>query len=145
MWTVLTPDLILSKLSAPELAAMRRAATGAGQADPLGEVLAQVTREVRGFVAACADNRLGPEGAIPDELLGAAINRVRFELATRLPVESLLTEARKEANRDALSILRDTAACRFRIVPPPEADQGQQALPDAPGHYGGGTKIDFNP
>jgi hypothetical protein len=145
MWLSLTPALILSKLSAPELAAMRTAATGAGQTDPLGEVLAQVTREVRGFVAACADNRLGPEDTIPDELLGAAINRARYELATRLPVASLLTDARTEANRDALAILRDTAACRFRIVPPPEEDQGQQALPDAPGYYGSAPKIDFNP
>lgn len=113
MWVPVTEQSILSKLSSPELNALRTAATAPGQGDPLGEVIAQVVREVRGHVAACKANRLGPAGTIPDELLGAAINRVRYELATRLPVTTLLTEPRIAANDQANTLLRDTAACRF--------------------------------
>lgn len=121
MWITLTENLVLSKLSSPELAAMKTAATAAGQDNPLLEVIAQVTREVRGYIAACPDNILGGGDTIPDELLGAAINRIRYELATRLPVKALITDARDKANDQALALLRDTAACRFRIVAPEQA------------------------
>lgn len=144
MWITLTPAGILSRLTAREVEAMRTAAAQPGQADPLPDILAQVTREVRGHVAACPDNRLGPEGTIPDELTGAAIDRVRFDLATRLPVASLLTDARQEANRNALALLRAAASCHFRIVNPPAGDEGEQPLPPATGHWGSAPKLNFD-
>ncbi|MDR1427275.1 MAG: DUF1320 family protein [Bifidobacteriaceae bacterium] len=127
MWVPVTEQSILSKLSSPELAALRTAATAPGQGDPLAEVIAQVVREVRGHVAACKANRLGPAGTIPDELLGAAVNRVRYELATRLPVASLLTDPRIAANDQANTLLRDTAACRFSLEPPDTPSPEKQA------------------
>ncbi len=137
-WISLTEAHVLTKLSAPELAALKTAAIGAAQADPLPEVVAQVVREVRGYVAGCDKNTLGPASTIPDELQGAALNRIRYELATRLPVASLLTDARKESNRDALTLLQRAASCNFAIVPPETA--GEQAQAPLTGHWGGTGK-----
>lgn len=117
-WITLTEDDVVTKLSGPETSAMKTAALKVAQIDPLPEVLVQVVREIRGYVAACAANILGDGSTIPDELLGAAISRIRFELATRLPVASLLTEDRRKANENALTLLRDVAACKFKIVAP---------------------------
>ncbi len=124
-WITLTEDDIITKLSGPEKAAMNSAALQALQAAPLPEVIEQVVKEIRGYVAACARNTLGDGPTIPDELLGAAVTRVRFELATRLPVPSLLTEDRRRANETAITLLRDVAACSFAIVAPdtPTSDE----------------------
>lgn len=124
-WITLTESDVITKLSGPEIAAMKTAALQAAQSNPLPEVIAQVVLEVRGYVAACQRNTLGDGATIPNELLGAAISRIRFELATRLPVASLLTEDRRTANANALSLLRDAAACKFLIVQPatPADDQ----------------------
>lgn len=126
-WITLTENDVVTKLSAPELAALKTAALQTEQTDPLPEVIAQVVSEVRGYVAACERNVLGTGSTIPDELLGAAINRIRFELATRLPVRSLLTEERVKANDQAITLLRDAAACRFLVTAP------ETAAPDQPG------------
>lgn len=109
---------VITKLSGPENAAMQTAALKVGQTNPLPEIITQVIREVRAYVATCERNTLGEGATIPDELLGAAINRIRFELATRLPVTSLLTEDRRTANRDAVSMLRDAAACKLTVEQP---------------------------
>lgn len=128
-WITITEAHLLSKLSSPELAAMKSAALGSGQANPLTEAIADVTREVRGYVAGCSTNTLGEGDTIPDELLGAAINRIRYELATRLPVASLLTEARKDSNRDAVALFSKVAACTFRILPPATVAPVQVSAP----------------
>lgn len=117
-WITVTEDVILAKLSGPELAALKTSALQAGQANPLPEVITQVVREVRGYVGGCAANVLGEGETIPDELLGAAVSRIRFELATRLPVKSLLTDDRRTANTDAIQLLRDVMRCDFKVVPP---------------------------
>lgn len=124
-WIIITEDDVITKLSGPEKAAMNSAALQALQVAPLPEVIKQVTLEIRGYVAACKTNILGPLGTIPEELLGTAISRIRFELATRLPVPSLLTDDRRTANADALTRLRDVAGCDFAIVGPtdPAAEQ----------------------
>lgn len=142
-WIALTETQVLTKLSGPEIAAMKTAALQAGQANPLPEIIEQVVGEVRGYIGACANNTLGPAGTIPDELEGAVISRIRFELATRLPVKSLLTDDRREANRSALSLLRDVAACRFALVQPEEGEEGPQPHPTLAGYYGGASKIDL--
>lgn len=132
-WITLTEDDVITKLSGPETAAMKTAALQAAQVDPLPEVIEQVVLEVRGRVSACAANTLGAAGTIPDELKGAAINRIRYELATRLPVASLLTDARIRANDQAIALLRDVGSCDFAIVPPenpaPETEQPGSGTP----------------
>lgn len=124
-WITLTEDDVITKLSGPETAALKTAALQAAQGDPLPEVIEQVVKEIRGYVAACERNTLGAGETIPDELKGAAISRIRFELATRLPVASLLTEDRRTANANAISLLKDVARCGFLLVQPetPAEDQ----------------------
>ncbi len=129
MWTEIAESDVITKLSGPEIAAMKTAALQAAQTNPLPGVIAQVVLEIRGYVAACPNNTLGDGSTIPNELLGAAISRIRFELATRLPVASLLTEDRRAANRDALTLLRDVAACKFLVVQPETADDDQAGGP----------------
>lgn len=128
-WITLSEGDVLTRLTGVELNALKTAALGTGQTNPLTEVTAQVIREVRGYVSASTRNRLGTGTSIPDELHSATINRIRFELATRLPVASLLTDARREANRDAIALLKECAAGRFTLVAPvtEAADQAANA------------------
>lgn len=128
-WLQITEALVVSKLSGPETAALKSAALATAQSDPLAEVIGQVVAEVRGYVGACASNTLGEGDTIPSELLGAAISRIRFELATRLPVASLLTEDRRAANSNALTLLRDVAACKFAVLSPTTAAAQQAGGP----------------
>lgn len=124
-WQTVTESDVITKLSGPEIAAMKTAALQAAQTNPLPEIITQVIREVRGYVGGCASNTLGDGETIPDELLGTAINRIRYELATRLPVPSLLTQARIDANNQALTLLRDVARCAFAIIAPATAAENQ--------------------
>ena len=143
MWISITEEHVLTRLAAPELAALKTAATAPGQPSPLPDIISYVTREVRAYVAAQPGNKLGPELTIPDELQIAALNRIRYELATRLPVASLLTDPRKESNTAAIAQLRDVAACKFRIVQPPDANEADQAIPQLDGHFGSDPKLKF--
>jgi hypothetical protein len=117
-WITITEADVITKLSGPELAAMQSAALQALQVAPLPQIITDVTKEIRGYVGGCAKNTLGTGATIPDELLGTAISRIRFELATRLPVASLLTEDRRTANTNAIALLRDVARCDFAIIAP---------------------------
>jgi hypothetical protein len=117
-WITITLSDLLTKWASPEVEAAQTAATATDQPDPVPDVITQVVREVRGYVAACGKNTLGAGETIPDELLGAALSRIRFECATRLPGGPLMDEDRRTANANALSMLRDAAACRIAIVQP---------------------------
>jgi hypothetical protein len=128
-WQTITEADVVTKLSGPENAAMQTVALKSGQANPLTGIISQVVAEIRGYVAACANNTLGEGETIPSELLGAAISRIRYELASRLPVPGLITEARSSANADAIALLRDVAACRFLVVAPETAAPDQAAGP----------------
>ena len=48
MWTLLTPETLLSRLSGQEAARLRTAALGTGQTDALTEIAALVANEWRG-------------------------------------------------------------------------------------------------
>lgn len=128
-WITITEADIVTKLSGPELAAMKTAALQPAQVNPLPEVIEQVIKKIRGYVAACARNTLGDGDTIPDELLGAAISIIRFDLATRLPVPGLLTEDRRTANSQAIAQLKDVARCEFLIVQPATAADDQAGGP----------------
>jgi phage gp36-like protein len=118
MWITLTEDDVLTRLAGAELNAAKTAAKAVGQVNPLPDVLNQVTQEVRARVAACSQNRLGEGSTIPEELKAAALDLARYRLCTRLPVPSLITPQREAEYKDALALLRDVAACSFRIEQP---------------------------
>ena len=118
MWFTLTEADIATGITGPELTAAKTAAKAQGQTDPVPEVIAQVTREVRAHVAGCEDNNLGPTGMIPDECKSAAIDIAVYRLCKRIPGEALLKNARVEANKLAVTFLSSVAACKVSLEQP---------------------------
>jgi len=119
-WTLITAENLLGKFTGGEDDAARSAALAIGQADPVPGIIEDVVREVRSAVATCAKNKLGPAGMIPDELRGAALNRIRFECATRVPGGALLDEDRRTANQNAIRMIERAADCKMTIEQPDE-------------------------
>lgn len=118
-WLPLTPETVVAKVNGPELSALRTAALRSGQADPLGEILAEVVQEIRGYVAA-GGFALGPADTIPAKLCGAALVMIRYRLYSRLPGYRSVTDARWHDNEDAQMLLRQVARGRFRVAEPGE-------------------------
>lgn len=121
-WTTIETSAVKSRLATAELNALRSLQLAEGQADPLEEVIQRVVQEVRGYVATCPQNRLSTGQTVPSSLKDAALALIRYRLATRLPVRSLLTEERKEEGRDALTLLRRVADCKFVIDQPDDPE-----------------------
>lgn len=117
-WIPITESDVQTRLAGAELTALKTAALATGQTNPLTEIIGQVIDEMRGYIAACASNTLGVAGTIPQKLLGAALAIIRYRLATRLPVKSLLTEDRVKENEQAIHLLEQVAACKFKIEEP---------------------------
>lgn len=131
-WKTLTADDVQTRLTAAEFAAITTAAKQNAQtAEALvASAIESVTVEVRGYVGACKSNTLGAGDTIPDELETSALALIRRYLFTRLPgMKSLFDDIRQKECDDALQRLRDTAACRFAIVPPAEPADEQPAGP----------------
>jgi hypothetical protein len=119
MWIALTEEHLLTRISGKELEKLRAAALGQGQADPLADVFNQVTRKVRSRVLACPQNRPGPDGTIPDELLDDALALCVVSIMTRPGGTMIDPEgARAKAAEQAESNLRDAAVCKIAIVQP---------------------------
>ncbi len=130
-WIALTPDSVLSALSAPERQGITTAALAEGQtADGLLSVqIAETIDEVRGYVAACSNNKLGPAGTIPPRLKATVLFLLRYRIFSRVPLlDSLLGKSREEEWKNAQTLLRDVAACRFAVEDPQgDATSGTQA------------------
>jgi phage gp36-like protein len=131
-WIAISESAVRSTLAAAELSALRTVQLAAGQMDPLAEIIERTVDEVRGYVAANPLNRVGAAGTIPGELEAAALALVRYRLVTRLPLKTLLTEARKDEQRDAITLLRDVAGGRFAILPPDDGGEPAAGI----GYYG---------
>jgi hypothetical protein len=143
-WVTLTTGDFIQATAAPELSALRTAATEKGQPDPAIEVAENIVREIRGYCAGCPRNRLGPAGTIPAELKAAALDMFRWRLTLRLPgVKFLQDDARRAAYNDALALLAKVASCSFAIEQPDEpaaVDTGGSAIPKT-----GNPRTQFQP
>lgn len=131
-WITITEEKVQARLAKPELDALLTAATQVAQTASglLEEAISSVTSEVRGYVAACEKNILGPDGTIPNELEIAALALVRRHLFTRLPgMKRLYDELRQEETKDAIKKLENTAVCKFAILPPETPNEDQAAGP----------------
>ena len=124
-WIAITTEDLLGKLTAPEMAAVKTVALDPSQQDPVPDAIDRVTKEVRGYVAACIKNKVGPIGTIPDELVDAAMAMCVVRVCLRLPTKVVLTEGRLEANRQAIRLLERTAACQFELEQPEEVSEQQ--------------------
>jgi phage gp36-like protein len=128
-WISITTSDVQTRLTGPELSATQQVALASGQTNPLPEIIEQVVDEIRGYIAAYGGNTLGSGTTIPQKLLGAALAMIRYRLATRLPVRSLLTQERVDENREAIRLLERVADGGFRIEEPTEADTETHAAP----------------
>jgi phage gp36-like protein len=127
-WTTLNAAAVATRLTGPELAALQSAALADGQTDPLPEIVTQVVDEVRGYVAA-GGITLGAAGTVPSKLVSAALAIIRYRLATRLPIKSLLTDTRIQENRDAIQLLQRVADGKFLVEEPTETDTESSSAP----------------
>lgn len=120
-WITLTAEDVQRRLASAEYSALLNAAKQVAQdpADLVAEAIAEITQQVRGYVAACEKNTLGDGQTIPDETKAAALALVRDYLFTRLPgLRSLNDELRQKETDRAVAMLRDVAACKLAIVLP---------------------------
>lgn len=118
MWTEIEIDDVRNHLSATEYTVVASRLLAPGQSNPVPAIIADVTREVRGYVQACQSNRLAASG-LPAELKPAALDLIVMRLIRRLPDGVFgKTERREEAERNALTLLRAVADCRFAVEQP---------------------------
>ncbi len=126
MWIILTTDYLLSRVTAPEKAALDTAARDPRQASALAEIAPQIASQWRGKIGRWATLDKRP-AAVPDELLIDLLADFRYRAFTRLPgMKSLLDELRvREWDRamKTLDNLKD-----FAIAPP-----DPENLPDPAG------------
>lgn len=116
-WQEITTDNVKTRLTGSELTALQTAALASGQSDPLPEIISTVVDEVRGYIAAGGFN-LEEGSKIPSKLVSAALAIIRYRLATRLPVKSLLDENRVRENEQAITLLGRVADRKFFVEEP---------------------------
>jgi hypothetical protein len=108
-WIAITEAKLLTRVSGSELTALRAAALGVGQADPVAETISQTVNAVRRFVAGNAANILSADATlIPDSLLGAALDEIVLNLMKR-PASTIIDDeahTRKSAGESATKLFR---------------------------------------
>ncbi len=116
-WIALDAAAIRTRLTDLERGAFAGSeALGEAAYDPLPEIITAVTSLVRGYVAGCASNPMGPDGTIPSRLESAAVSIVRYQLLARLPVNAAaFMEQRRKEYEDAIALLKDVSACKFAV------------------------------
>jgi hypothetical protein len=129
MWIELIEAHLLTRMSGVELDRLRSAVLEEGQADPVQDVFDQVTRKVRSRVAACMQNKLGPEGTIPDELLDDALALCVMKVMTRPGGTTIDPEEQRAKDAvQAEANLRDAANCKIAIEQPPVAEESTEVI-----------------
>lgn len=123
MWIELTEALIASKVTAPELAAMKTAAKGAGQTGDgiLSARIGALARYVRSFCPPSVPRGAGE--TVPDEAEDVALAILRNRLFARLPgsAAQFYDEHRKSEFESAESWLKAWAREERWVVPPEDA------------------------
>ena len=131
MWTQLSPDALLKRVTAPERTALNRAAIDADQVDVLQDICKTIIAEWRGGLArVCAlDKR---RDYLPDEIMIHALADFRYRAFTRLPGMESLLDSLRVAEWERANRVRD-ALGKIQIAPPEEGyedlDGGGVPLP----------------
>ena len=116
MWFELTPDTLLTRISAPEKRALENAAVDFSQTDVLGSIAAEIAAEWRGALArhiSLDTRRL----ALPDEVRLHILADFRWRAWTRLPgMRTFLDEARR-AEWDRANQIRDNGLGKITFEP----------------------------
>lgn len=120
-WITITPADVEQYLLAPQLSALRSAALGQSQGDPLPEVIKDVIEHVRAKISSCPRNRLAADPAtIPPSLKAQACYTAIFRAQLRIPVLKM-TDHQIKAYEDARSDLNRIAACTDAVEQPDDA------------------------
>ena len=119
MWQILTPDTLLSRLSAPEHKALESVAAEWTQDNPLQDIAHEVAEEWRGGLRRVTPVDTRPD-AVPSEILIHILADFRYRAFTRLPgMKRLMDDNRIEEWRRAMTI-RDALAKLSYESPEPE-------------------------
>ena len=120
-WTPVTVGMVATRISGKELAAFRIAATTPGGGDPVDMIIAIVVELVRGSVAGCPKNKLGPRGTIPSVLLDAALSVIVMRIMVRPGAQVMDRDAiRKDEGERAERLLRDVSRCEGPAIAAPD-------------------------
>ena len=88
--------------------------------DIIGEEIVSTSKFVRGYCP--GSTSLGEGTTIPEELHDAAYAIIRVKIFTRIAqLKKFLTEERTKAKEEALTLLRDWSAGRFKVESPTTA------------------------
>lgn len=118
-WRALTEDD--AGLNNAERAAYRSSLLAQGETDRLPNILDGVTAQVRGAIRSCRSNVLDPDPTtVPESAVHHAGALIRYRLLGHFP--GGVSEIRRKEYEDAMTWLRDVAACRYLIEPPGDAD-----------------------
>lgn len=129
-WITLTEEDLLKTKMAPLMAALRTAALGPGQDDPVTAAVADVIARIRNKVATCATNKVDADtAAIPASLKSLACRLVIVEAKSRLEIE--LTEDERTQWRIDEGELTRVARCELVVdqAETPTAPPVQQVQP----------------
>ncbi|MEK9752259.1 MAG: phage protein Gp36 family protein [Rhodospirillaceae bacterium] len=108
-WTTITASDVSASFSNSEKAA----ADAAKGDDKLGDVIADVVDEIRGYVA--VKNRLAAGATIPGRLESTALIIIRHRFLSSLPSSALITEARQLEYNQAIERLKNVAKGLFAV------------------------------
>lgn len=121
-WRAITEADVLAVLTEPERIAVDESATG-DQGSPVAAVIVSATAEARDRIAAHSANKLDADAStVPEGMVHHLVAIIRYRLLSRLPVQSLITEARTQEYRDARNYLTDVAKGLVSIEQPVSAD-----------------------
>jgi len=120
-WITLTVADVEQYLLAPQLSALRSAALGQAQGDPLPEIIADVVGHVRAKIASCPRNTLDANPAtIPPSLKAQACYTAIFRAQLRIPVLKM-TDHQIKAYDNAREDLNRIASCTDAVEQPQDA------------------------
>lgn len=123
-WRLLSEDDIVTGLTGPETVAFKNAALRAGQSDPLAEIMAQVSHEVRAHIADCDRNQLAAGLTLPERCILHAVALVRYRMMTRIGIS--VNDEREVEYRDARRFLERVSECRVRMESPPAGERSEE-------------------
>ena len=145
-WIQMTESDLSDGLTSAEKSAMEDLLKATGQ-DTIAEDLANLTAEVRGFVAAHAPNVMSADASkIPPVARRSAIAILRHDFLSRFPVgRELLTEARVMAYDNAYRTLRGIAKGEPAADIPSDPEEEPEHVSGSTGvtlSYGKDTDLD---
>ena len=117
-WLIVTADMVLTKLSSPELVAFRSRAVAGGQADPLPEIITQAVTSVRQGIGSTANNVLAEGETVPPSALRHTLAIIRPMIASRLPgMSRLMDDIRQKEWETAEAWLRSKPLVESPVDP----------------------------